>query len=79
MVASAILLGAAIGAVAGGRVSDAAGRRKTIIALAVIFFVATLGCTFSPNMWTLIGCRFALGLAVGGASVTVPTYLAGAL
>lgn len=27
MVASAILLGAAIGAVAGGRVSDAAGRR----------------------------------------------------
>ena len=76
MVASAILLGAAIGAVAGGRVSDAAGRRKTIIALAVIFFVATLGCTFSPNMWTLIGCRFALGLAVGGASVTVPTYLA---
>ena len=76
MVASAILLGAAIGAVAGGRVSDAAGRRKTIIALAVIFFVATLGCTFSPNMWTLIACRFALGLAVGGASVTVPTYLA---
>ncbi|MCP6684015.1 sugar porter family MFS transporter [Bacillus nakamurai] len=76
MVASSLLLGAAIGAVFGGRLSDFNGRRKNIIVLAVLFFVSTLGCTLAPNVTVMIICRFLLGLAVGGASVTVPAYLA---
>jgi major inositol transporter-like SP family MFS transporter len=52
------------------------GRRKNIIYLAVLFFVGTLGCTFAPNVTVMVIFRFLLGLAVGGASVTVPTYLA---
>ncbi|PKG24835.1 sugar porter family MFS transporter [Niallia nealsonii] len=76
LVASSLLLGAALGAVFGGRLSDSKGRRKNILYLAVLFFIATLGCTFAPNTTVMIAFRFLLGLAVGGASVTVPTFLA---
>ncbi|GHK02027.1 major myo-inositol transporter IolT [Streptomyces sp. Y2F8-2] len=76
MVTSSLLLGAALGAVAGGRLSDARGRRRTILALAVLFFVGALGATLAPTTAVMVVARFVLGLAVGGASVTVPVYLA---
>ncbi|MGW6647994.1 sugar porter family MFS transporter [Streptomyces iakyrus] len=76
MVTSSLLLGAALGAVTGGRLSDARGRRRAILLLAVLFFVGALGCTLAPTTEVMIVARFVLGLAVGGASVTVPVYLA---
>lgn len=76
MVTSSLLLGAALGAVTGGRLSDARGRRRTVLTLAVLFFVGALGCTLAPTTTVMIVARFVLGLAVGGASVTVPVYLA---
>lgn len=76
MVVSALLIGAAFGSVLGGRVADKIGRRRMIICLAVVFFFAALGCTLSPSFYVMVPCRFILGLAVGGASVTVPIYLA---
>ena len=76
LVASSLLLGAALGAVFGGRLADYSGRRNNILLLAVIFFFATVGCTLAPNVTVMVIFRFLLGLAVGGASVTVPSYLA---
>ncbi|MGI5350647.1 sugar porter family MFS transporter [Streptomyces sp. CA-250714] len=76
MVTSSLLLGAALGAVTGGRLSDARGRRKNILLLAAVFFIGALGCSLAPNTEVMIVARFVLGLAVGGASVTVPVYLA---
>jgi MFS transporter, SP family, major inositol transporter len=76
LVASSLLFGAAIGAVLGGQLSDYNGRRKNILYLAVLFFVGAVGCTLAPNVATMVIFRFLLGFAVGGASVTVPTYLA---
>ncbi|CAL9333437.1 Major myo-inositol transporter IolT [Streptomyces sp. enrichment culture] len=76
MVTSSLLLGAALGAVAGGHLSDTRGRRRGILLLAVLFFVGALGCTLAPTTAIMVVARFVLGLAVGGASVTVPVYLA---
>lgn len=76
MVTSSLLLGAALGAITGGRLSDARGRRRTILVLAGVFFVGALGCTLAPNTAVMVVARFVLGLALGGASVTVPVYLA---
>ncbi|KKI93504.1 major facilitator transporter [Bacillus sp. SA1-12] len=75
-VASSLLLGAAFGALFVGRLSDFQGRRKTILQLSVVFIIATIGCSLAPNFLMMIISRFILGIAVGGASVTVPTFLA---
>ncbi|MCU4296115.1 sugar porter family MFS transporter [Brevibacterium permense] len=76
LVVSFLTIGAAFGAVAGGRLSDAFGRRSNIILLAMFFIVGTLACSLAPNWQFLAGARFFLGLAVGAASTTVPVYLA---
>ena len=76
LITSSLLLGAAFGAMFGGKLSDRYGRRKMILYLAILFFFTTLGCTFSKNANMMIFFRFLLGLAVGGASSMVPTFLA---
>jgi len=76
LVTSSILIGAAFGAMFGGRLADRFGRRKMILNLAILFFLGAIGCTLSPNFEIMVACRFLLGLAVGGASVMVPTFLA---
>lgn len=48
-VASGLLFGAAIGSFFGGRLSDAEGRRKMLLCLAVIFFFAAIGCSLSAD------------------------------
>src|SRR4051794_8619822 len=75
MVTSSLLLGAALGAVIGGRLSDARGRRRTILALAVLFFVGALGCTLAPNTAGMVGGPVVLRPPRGGGSVTRARYL----
>ena len=75
IVTSSLLLGAALGAFLGGRISDRRGRRTMILWLAVLFAIGTLICTFAPGVAVMVIGRVVLGLAVGGASVTVIAYL----
>lgn len=76
VVTSSLLFGAAAGAMFFGRISDNWGRRKTIISLAVAFFIGTMVCVFAPSFAVMVVGRVLLGLAVGGASTVVPVYLA---
>lgn len=75
VVVSILIFGAAIGAIVGGALSDRFGRRHNILMLAIVFGVATIGCVLAPSWPVLAVFRFILGLAVGGASATVPVYL----
>ncbi|GAA3334166.1 hypothetical protein GCM10020331_101060 [Ectobacillus funiculus] len=77
LVASSLVLGAAFGSIFGGRLSDTRGHRKSYyVSCDFIFFLSALGCSIAPNTNILVIFRFLLGLAVGGASVIVPSYLA---
>jgi len=75
-VISSLVFAAAVGAFLGGRISDAIGRRRTIIVLATMFFVGVLFVVFAPGFGVVVTGRVILGLAVGGASTVVPVYLA---
>ncbi|WP_258075840.1 sugar porter family MFS transporter [Rathayibacter sp. AY1F3] len=75
VVTSSLLFAAAIGAISGGRLADALGRRTTIRLLTVLFLVGALVCVVAPGFGVMVLGRAVLGLAVGGASVVVPIYL----
>src|SRR3954471_17578344 len=77
VVISSLVFAAAVGALIGGKISDAIGRRKTIIVLADMFFVGVLVAVFSPNFAILVAGRIILGLAFGGASTLARVCLAG--
>lgn len=76
LVTSSLLFGAAFGALASGHFAAAAGRRKIILVLAIIFAMGALGTALAPNVEWMIFFRLVLGVAVGGASATVPVYIA---
>ena len=75
LIVSALLWGAAFGALFSGVLSSRLGRRKTILISAVNFIIGALLCAFAPSEHVLIGARFILGIAVGVASFTAPLYL----
>jgi sugar porter (SP) family MFS transporter len=76
LVVGSLLLAAVVGALLGGPITDAWGRKKTLILAALIFGVGALVASFSPNVAVLVVARVLLGLAIGIASMIVPVYIA---
>lgn len=76
LITSCILVGAMIGALVGGPLADRLGRRGVILICSVIFIIGALASAIAVGVATLVAARTVLGLAVGGASVIVPLYLA---
>lgn len=74
-VASA-LIGTILGSIGAGRPADVLGRRGALAILGLIYVVSSLGCAFSWDWWSFLAFRFLGGLAVGGASVVSPLYIA---
>jgi MFS transporter, SP family, xylose:H+ symportor len=74
-VASA-LIGTIIGSIVVGKPADSAGRRGILFVLAILFFVSAIGCAFAWDWGSFMVFRFLGGLAVGGASVVSPMYIA---
>lgn len=73
---SSALIGTIIGAIAVGKPTDTWGRRAVLILLAVFYFVSAVGSALAWDWWSFMGFRFLGGLAVGGASVVSPMYIA---
>lgn len=75
MVVSAVLLGAFLGALISGHVSDFLGRKRLLIKVALIFILGSImtACVHSV-LWLVIG-RVIVGVAIGIASYTAPLYI----
>lgn len=71
-----LLAGAVVGVLAGGPVVDRIGRRRTLIALALVYVVGALGSSLVGWLPLIYVSRFLLGLSVGASSLAVPMYIA---
>lgn len=69
------LLGSAIGAFIGGRLTDKFGRRKVMIVAAILFLVAGVGQAFPFSTGDFMVWRFVGGFAIGLAAVVSPMYI----
>ncbi|HOP76833.1 MAG: sugar porter family MFS transporter [Thermogutta sp.] len=74
-VASA-LIGTVIGSLVASYPADRWGRRLTLIVIAILYFVSAVGSALAWDWYSLVFFRFIGGLAVGGASVVAPMYIA---
>ncbi len=72
---SAVVLGALLGAAAGGTLADRYGRRTVLMLIAVIFALGAIGTALAPTVTWLIGGRVVGGMAVGMVSITAPLYI----
>jgi MFS transporter, SP family, xylose:H+ symportor len=73
---AAALIGTIIGSIAVGKPADKFGRREILFILAVLFFVSAIGCALEWGWWSFLSFRLLGGIAVGGASVVSPMYIA---
>jgi SP family xylose:H+ symportor-like MFS transporter len=74
-VASA-LIGTILGSLVVGRPADAFGRRPVLFAIALLYFVSAVGSALAWSWPAFVSFRFVGGIAVGGASVVSPMYIA---
>lgn len=72
---SSAIVGSVIGAAANGVLADIYGRKKIIIATALIFIAGSLMCGYAATAGWLIFSRIIIGIAVGMISFVAPIYL----
>ena len=75
-ITTAGLVGAVIGAMFTGRLSDIIGRKKVILLAAIIFIIGAAWSGWAPSDKVLIAARLFIGLAIGISSFSVPLYIA---
>jgi len=76
IVVAIVLAGAVIGAAAAGTFSDRFGRRRVILAAALLFIAGGILSAVAAELMALLTGRFLVGLAIGFASMLTPLYLA---
>ena len=75
-ITTAGLVGAIIGALIGGSITDGLGRRKVLVISGIIFAVGALWSGMATSPFSLVLARLFLGVAIGTASFAVPLYIA---
>ena len=71
-----LALGAIVGCLIAGKVSDKWGRKPGLLIAAAVFAVSSVGMAFSPSRDVFIAARFCAGIGVGMASMLSPMYIA---
>ena len=74
--ASSLLLGCLLGAAGASMIGDRYGRRKSLIASALLFALSSVGAALSTTVTLFSLARVLGGLAIGLASVLTPVYIA---
>jgi len=74
--ASSAIMGAIIGPLLGLWFADAIGRRRTMMASALLFVLSTIGCAMAPSVWQFAIWRLVGGMGVGLAMISCPIYIA---
>ena len=70
------LVGTIVGSIFAGKPADVWGRKKALMVLAILYFVSALGSALAWDWYSFLAFRLLGGLAVGGASVVSPLYIA---
>ena len=73
---ASVLLGCAVGAFGAGRLADSLGRRPTMLLNAILFLATALATGAANSAAFFIAVRITAGVAIGGASVLAPMYIA---
>src|ERR1051325_863993 len=73
---ASVLLGCAVGAFGAGRLADSFGGRPTMLLNAVLFLVTAVATGAAKSAGFFIAARLMAGVAIGGASVLAPMYIA---
>ncbi len=69
------LYGTVVGALFGGIPADRFGRKKTLVAVGVLYLVSALGSALAPEIYSFMVFRFLGGIGVGASSVAAPMYI----
>ncbi|HKL33664.1 MAG TPA: MFS transporter, partial [Tangfeifania sp.] len=75
-VVSSALIGCILGASYSGRLGDKFGRKNILLIVSILFGISAIGSGLSNSIPTFIFYRVLGGIAVGGASVLAPMYIA---
>jgi len=73
---SSAILGCVLGAALSGWASDRWGRKKMLIASAILFTASTIGTALPRSLGELAFYRIIGGVGVGAASILTPLYIA---
>jgi len=75
VIMSSALWGTVIGAIFGGKPTDKYGRKPTLIAIGLLYFVSAIGSGLATDPWMFSIFRFIGGLGVGASTVAAPIFI----
>src|SRR3990167_8220792 len=76
LIVSSVLLGAMVGSLSSGRLTDRYGRRRVMLIISGMFIIGTLIASLAPNVGAILLGRLFIGFAIGIGSYTAPLYIA---
>jgi len=75
VVMSSALWGTVIGAMFGGLPTERIGRKKTLIAIGLLYSISAIGAAMVSDPYLFAFFRFIGGLGVGASTIAAPTYI----